>query len=500
MDNRRKKKLTFITIGLIFFLNGVEYAVILPTIWKYLQNFEAGPFFLGLTLSAFSLSGLLFGPLFGFYSDRTHATKGAILLSVVFQIAGNFMYFMGYSKWIVLSSRFVAGIGGGVGSSIFGFLTKVTASVDRASVFATVMACRQAGLFIGPGFNFFLRLCDFRLGPLDVNKYNAPGLFMCLVWTCFTLVLAFMYSDLPSLEKTKHRHSLRGQKSEQQSEQGIEKDEAESDEEEKPLIRSQELVGSYGSFVAPKQINHDGSSASCDSSDQISASPCPVETEIIESSNPFKNFSITQEFLREEVVVLLAAQFIILFNQTVLETMVTPLTQRYFNFGELENSFMYCIGGLVIIIGFMFVRWLTRCVAERVVLSIGLGLCNVACAWFLIFLANPRGTFAWQMTEFVIGFFLQVASLPFLAVSQVSLFSKVTSEKTQGFSQGVRRSVGGLATILGPLWAGGLTNNMYIMMGVMMGLLILLMVMVAFSFRSLVVHPVDEQENKSESC
>lgn len=45
-----------------------------------------------------------------------------------------------------------------------------------------------------------------------------------------------------------------------------------------------------------------------------------------------------------------------------------------------------------------------------------------------------------------------------------------------GFSQGVRRSVGGLATILGPLWAGGLIDNMYIMMGVMMALLVLLTV------------------------
>lgn len=109
------------------------------------------------------------------------------------------------------------------------------------------------------------------------------------------------------------------------------------------------------------------------------------------------------------------------------------------------------------------------------------------------------GDFPWKLTEFIIGVFLQVLGLPFVAVAQVSLFSKVTAEKTQGedritltrnvsgackavplssagFSQGVRRSVGGLATILGPLWAGGLTENMYIMMGVMMGLLVLLMV------------------------
>lgn len=36
--------------------------------------------------------------------------------------------------------------------------------------------------------------------------------------------------------------------------------------------------------------------------------------------------------------------------------------------------------------------------------------------------------------------------------------------------------MGGVATILGPLWAGGLTENLYIMLGVMMGLLSLLMV------------------------
>lgn len=118
-----------------------------------------------------------------------------------------------------------------------------------------------------------------------------------------------------------------------------------------------------------------------------------------------------------------------------------------------------------------------------------------------------------MLTEFIIGVFLQVLGLPFVAVAQVSLFSKVTAEKTQGedgkcpawirltqaswicatilnalyvkkvvahsfagLSQGVRRSVGGLATILGPLWAGGLTENLYIMMGVMMALLALLMV------------------------
>ncbi|XP_061540748.1 major facilitator superfamily domain-containing protein 8 [Phycodurus eques] len=497
MDNGRKKKLTFFTIGLIFLLSGVEYAVILPTIWKYLQTLEAPSYFLGLTLSAFSLSGLLSGPLFGHWSDRTRTSKKIILFANLFEIVGNLMYFMGFSKWFLLSSRLVAGIGTGAGSSIFGFLTRSTAPEDRSTVFAAVMVCRQVGLLIGPAFNIFLRLCDFHLGPFVVNTYTAPGLFMCLLWILLQLAVVFMYWDLPPLERGKDTLKKR---SEMGNEKRIEEEEAEDedDEEVKPLMRSQELVGSYGSVVTADSHKNHTTATSDATLNQIAPSPEPSVSR--ESSSPFKNFSLSREFLREEVVVLLAAQFITLFNQTALETMVTPLTQKYFNYGELENSLMYCLCGVEVITGFLFVRWLSRRVAERVILAVGLSICNISCVWCLIFLANPLGGFPWRLTEFVIGVFLQVLGLPFVAVAQVSLFSKVTSEKTQGFSQGVRRSVGGLATILGPLWAGGLTDNMYIMMGVMMALLALLTMILAFSYKRLVEPSQEEEAESGDLC
>ncbi|KAK7889799.1 hypothetical protein WMY93_025359 [Mugilogobius chulae] len=493
MDERRKKKLTYFTIGLLFLLSGVEYAVILPTIWRYLQTLDAAPYFLGLSLSAFSFSGLLSGPLFGHWSDRTRTTKKIILFANLFEIVGNFMYFMGLSKWLLLSSRLVAGIGTGAGSSIFGFLTRSTLPEDRATVFAAVMACRQAGLLIGPAFNIFLRLCDFRLGPFVVNKFTAPGLFMCALWILLQLAIVFMYWDLPPLEKsnTKARQTNRSS----ENEQAPKEDNEDRNDEAQPLMQSQEVHGSYGSVVTPDASNnHNGGSTN-----PISPPSSPT-TESQVSSNPFSNFSLSREFLREEVVVLLAAQFITLFNQTALETMVTPLTQRFFGYGELENSVMYCLCGVEVIAGFLFVRWLSGRVAERVVLAIGLAICNISNVWCLIFLATPLGDFPWQLTEFIIGVFLQVLGLPFVAVAQVSLYSKVTAEKTQGFSQGVRRSVGGLATILGPLWAGGLTDNMYIMLGVMMGLLVILSIMLAFSYNRLVEPAAEDQSNASDDC
>ncbi|XP_068563596.1 major facilitator superfamily domain-containing protein 8 isoform X2 [Cebidichthys violaceus] len=396
MDNRRKRKLTFFTIGLIFLLSGVEYAVILPTIWRYLQTLDAAPYFLGLALSAFSLSGLLTGPLFGHWSDRTQTTKKIILFANCFEIIGNFMYFMGFSKWLLLSSRLVAGIGTGAGSSIFGFLTRSTSPDDRATAFASVMACRQAGLLIGPAFNIFLRLCDFHLGPFVVNKYTSPGLFMCLLWTLLQVAVIFMYWDLPPLEKGKAKESLTSQSREEvEEDQGLME---EDNDEEKPLMGSQELGGSYGSVVTTNgsvvtsnPAGYDSSAASKATLHHISPPPSSVPPESHASSSPFKNFSISREFLREEVVVLLAAQFITLFNQTALETMVTPMTQKYFSYGELENSVMYCLCGVEVIAGFLFVRWLSQRVADRVVLAVGLTICNISGVWCLIFLANPLG-------------------------------------------------------------------------------------------------------------
>ena len=83
--------------------------------------------------------------------------------------------------------------------------------------------------------------------------------------------------------------------------------------------------------------------------------------------------------------------FVCFSSSGFLKTMVTPLTQKYFNFGELENSVMYCVCGVEVIAGFLFVHWLSRRAAERVVLAIGLAICNVSSVWCLIFLANPIG-------------------------------------------------------------------------------------------------------------
>ncbi|XP_060096896.1 major facilitator superfamily domain-containing protein 8-like [Heteronotia binoei] len=495
MDHQREKKLTNITIGLLFLAGGIEYAVILPTIWAYLQMLDAEPYFLGLAISAFSFSGLLTGPLFGYWSDRTRQTKAIILFANLFQIAGNFMYFVDGSKWMILSSRLVAGVGTGAGASIFGYLTRSTTSQERATVFAAVMACRQVGLLIGPACNLFLCLFDFQLGPFMVNKYTSPGLFMCLVWLILQFIVMALYHDLPLLPPPRSERVVPASS------------DVLAEEEEEPLMQHEggqeeaAETSSYGSTCAEPR----GPVVGDDCRYVPNGHLADEEAAGVREKNPFGDFSAWREYLREEVVVLLTAQFITLFNQTALETMVTPITQRYLNFGELENSLMYFLCGVEVICGFFLVRCLSSRLKDRVLLVVGLVICNVACVWCLLFLARPRGSFAFLLTELVVGIFLQVLGLPFVAVSQVSLFSKVTAERTQGFSQGLRRSVGGVATILGPLWAGSLTDNLYIMLGAMMVLLTLLTIMVGLSYGYLVepaggYMPVDAAAAAQDEC
>ncbi|KAM5164554.1 major facilitator superfamily domain-containing protein 8-like [Mantella aurantiaca] len=463
---QRKQKLTNVVIGFIFLLSGIEYAVILPTVWMYLQKLDAQPFFLGLVLSAFSLTELLSGPVFGHWSDKTGKTKHVILLSNCFEIAGNFMYFVGFSKWFLLASRLVAGVGAGAGASIFGYLTQHSSNKDRVPVFAMAMACRQAGLLIGPAFNIFLRYCTFQLGPFHVDKFSAPGIFMCVLWTLIQFIVIFMFYDV-SLNATQSHN-----------------------QEHEPLLNESDKPSQlYGATNS-----EDPSSSQEDFSAMANSAiipSCPKENDHLYQENSEQDKSVHTAkpvigLLREEIVVLLTAQFVTFFNQTALETLVTPLAQTYLAFQDLQNSLLYFLCGIEMLIGFLVVRTLSRCCTDRLLLAIGLFICNISCIWCLIFLAKPQGSYGFLLAEFIIGVFLQVLGLPFVAVSQVSLFSKLTAEKTQGFNHGIRRSVGGVATILGPLWAAGLTQDLYIMLGVMMGLLLLITILFSLSYKYLV--------------
>jgi Na+/melibiose symporter-like transporter len=109
----RHVMLTFGTICLFAFMTGVEYAVILPTAFDYVQKMTPVNIYVGLILSSYSISGSITGVIMGKISDITGKVKILILVSNIFEIGGNILYFVTENIHIVLLGRFIAGVGMG---------------------------------------------------------------------------------------------------------------------------------------------------------------------------------------------------------------------------------------------------------------------------------------------------------------------------------------------------------------------------------------------------
>jgi Na+/melibiose symporter-like transporter len=109
----RRVMLTFCTICLFAFMTGVEYAVILPTAFDYVKTMTDVNIYVGLILSSYSISGSIAGLIMGKLADMTGKVKILIIVSNIFEIAGNILYFVTNSIIIVLLGRFIAGVGMG---------------------------------------------------------------------------------------------------------------------------------------------------------------------------------------------------------------------------------------------------------------------------------------------------------------------------------------------------------------------------------------------------
>ncbi len=100
----------------IFFL-GIDYAIIIPTAWGYINTFVSKQYAglcVGLLLSVFALSGAICGVILGYLNDIGFSVKKLILFGCIFEIIGNTIYFIGINIYIVIISRLIAGVGMGL--------------------------------------------------------------------------------------------------------------------------------------------------------------------------------------------------------------------------------------------------------------------------------------------------------------------------------------------------------------------------------------------------
>lgn len=383
-------------------MTGIEYSVILPTIWDYIhEDFNANGMFMGLMLSAFSLSGSIAGVFMGQWSDKRHSSKLIIVIANLFEIIGNLIYCLGINKYMLLLSRFISGIGMGASPVLLALIARHTKETDRTSTISYVMSSRQLGLMFGPVFNFFLRKFN-----LDISNYvfidykNAPGFFMFIMWSLMEIFIWLLYYEADIQD-----------------------------------------VSVYGLL-----------------SEDVTSSL------MLTKKNYFKEEIVG----RKEICILLCTTLIIYLNQTALETIVTPFTKSMFNWNDIDNSILFSVAGIEIILVYAAVRFLSTFMNDRTLLFIGFSLMISSLVIGVVFLTIPEQDSKKSFVAFVLFVVIDLIGLPVLAVCSTSLFTKMTKKKYQGVAQGIQRFFLGLGTIFGPLLAGPLIGHVNILLEILL--------------------------------
>lgn len=76
-------------------------------------------FAMGILLSVFALSGAISGLILGHLNDLGVPLKRLLIVGGLFEIVGNFLYFVGINVYLIVFSRLIAGVGMGIAVNIF---------------------------------------------------------------------------------------------------------------------------------------------------------------------------------------------------------------------------------------------------------------------------------------------------------------------------------------------------------------------------------------------
>jgi len=398
---RRERIFTLLIIAFISLLTGIDYAIILPTAWGYINTFmhlHYGGFVMGILLSVFALSGAISGIILGYLNDIGISLKRLVLFGIMFKIIGNLLYFIGVNIYFVVISRLIAGIGMGLVPPLLAEISRRSTPKTRTQLLSKILGCRQIGLLLGPCFTILLKQMNFKLFGIHVTMYNSPGLLMAILWIILAILTLFFFFDLP-----------------------------------------------------------------------LSA------TDRKSSSNSLNDYSFNQAFKRAYticknpvIIVLLITSFIAYFNQTALETTLTPFTNQQFNWRELQVSILFAIAGIEITFVYILLHYITKKFRDQSILLFGYILLSIACLIAVIILPFSEPGSHKYLPIFLIFVALDILALPLVVVTSTSLFTQQINNDEQGIGQGIQRFVINVATVIGPLYAGSLLQSTWIMLCLML--------------------------------
>lgn len=482
----RKRKLTLMVIVLRMFLVGVEYAVMLPSIWLYLKRFNVHPWFLGVVVAINPAAGVLSLPTTGRVFDKTKRTRALIFITNIFEIFGNIVYSLGFSKWCVFLGRMFAGFGDGfyvIATSEIVFTYPVS---RRTGIYSLLELGRFLGIVFGPVVNFLFAEIDFSIGSWRIDKGTSPGIFMAGLWIILQVIVMYFVSDLSrlieehgrnftSLKKTESpASSMIDEKEEQETslcDSGIEI--ATVDKGQSPLPRKHTLQSKLNESTGDVFVElHRGENGVTEKEVFIGDKETKTEEEYkerrpsggyIQCVKPYLRnndlFKIAASLCTKEILVLFYSDLVLWLAITEFELFLPLITQEEYGWKETETSIVYIVGGVWLMFVFFFIYKFGSKIKDQHFVTFSLLLTITASILLMCEQIPQTEDIKTRLSIFLVICVIVFTAIPLNMVAIKSLITKLTPEDTQGITQGVYNSLSRIATITGPVLAGVAFSN-----------------------------------------
>ena len=488
-----KRQLTLIGFGIRRFVVGINYAIVIPSLWFYLQSFGAPYYFLGIAIAADALVGVIVAPIVGKIADITRRVRtiGAITISLDF--IGNIVYALPMHVYMPILGRCISGIGAGYVSALYGEVTRITTPTERTRIVTILEGVRLLGITIGPSFNFFLQNFDFYIGPWKIDKRTAPGFFMAILWfivgIIHMLTVHNLTKDYRHLEEEFLENGYPEKKGEKGSgyepgvPQGSHEDQRRSSMDRR---RSCESPDDVRDQKGPFSL-HEGYSSDEEDVEELTYLDIlrsQRKEEIKEGDRSFAE-RIKAALSRTELLVLFLSQFLMYFNQSSFETLAPLIGVELFGFTITYLSILYVAAGVELVVVIVLVWFVSHHIADRSLLlaSIAMGTVGVFAQLGVAF-SQPYST-GGLVLALVMTFFMLLAT-PITSIVGKSLLSKITPVEDQGFYQGLLASTQQIGLISGPIAGGALFTYLMYFSSVTLFIFLILYVLTLMTMHKLV--------------
>lgn len=377
----------------INFLSFVCFAIVLPSLWPFIETFDKPYAFVGWAVAVNSGGTFILSPILGKWADW-RGVKEAIFFSLLVMIGGNFLYAISMNVWVLMVARFIVGCAAANYAPASAYLSYATSEKDRTLVMGLNSAAGILGFVLGPAMAAGLAfLPDFTIYDfIKFNQVTSPG-YASIALSLFCMLFLPTFQDI----KKKDGVTL------------TEGDMAHSTMTANPLPSA-----SVGSLHSLRKL-----------------------------TEPNSGLPITG------ILVCLYLQFIFYTAFTVFETIGTPYTQKVFGWSVTENGFLFAGIGGACILALALLQFFALFLRDRALL-IGTEICMLAGFGVLVnypFDANV------DLPRFLIGVFFASVGFSAACALLIAIFSKILQDQEQGLMMGYLSTAGSAARMIGPVGA-----------------------------------------------